>query len=299
MKKLILLAAIAVAALDTAAAAPAATANVTITKAGYLPSTVTIGAGDSVAFTNTDTAAHQVVFSKTTGVTCTPNPLVLQATQSGTCTFATAGTFAYHDAQAKKMKGTVAVQAAPSSVTLTASPLVLVYGGHATLSGAVSNHAAGEKATIDAQQCGESASKTLATVTTTAGGTFGYTAQPLMQTTYTVRWKSTTSSAATVRVRPRIHVGRVAPHRYSVRVSAAQSLAGKAISFQRYNRLRGTWITVKRVPLVSGPSAVAPTVVSAATIRVRVPARTRVRVVLPSAQAAPCYLAGTSNVIFS
>jgi plastocyanin len=299
MKKLILLAAIAVTALGAAAPAPAATANVTITKAGYLPSTVTIRTGDSVAFTNTDTAAHQVVFSKTTGVTCTPNPLVLQATQGGSCSFATAGTYAYHDAQNKKMKGTVVVQGAPSSVTLTVSPVVVVYGGHATLSGTVSNHAVGEKVTIDAQQCGESSSKTLANVTTTTGGAFSYTAQPLMQTTYTARWKSTTSPAATVRVRPRIHVGRVAPHRYSVRVYSAQSLAGKVISFQRYNRSRGTWITVKRVPLVSGPSAVAPTIVSAATVRVRVPARTRVRVVLPSAQAAPCYLAGTSNVIFS
>src|SRR5947209_17799403 len=121
MKKLSMVLAVAVTALAAAAPTPAATANVTITKAGYLPATVTIRTGDTVAFTNTDTAAHQVVFSKTTGVTCTSNPLVLQAAQSGSCTFATAGSYAYHDAQAKNMKGTVVVQAAPASVTVSAA----------------------------------------------------------------------------------------------------------------------------------------------------------------------------------
>src|SRR5665811_885547 len=92
MRKLLLLAVVAVSLVVTAAAA-AKTVTVTITAKGYVPSSTTIAAGDSVQFVNSATAAHQVVFKKTTGITCTPNPVVLQPTQTATCKFASAGTY--------------------------------------------------------------------------------------------------------------------------------------------------------------------------------------------------------------
>jgi plastocyanin len=282
------------------APARAANANVTIAKAGFVPATVTIGVGESVTFTNSDTTAHQVVFSKTTGITCTPNPLALQPTQSGSCTLAAAGTYAYRDPTQKgNFKGTVVVQGAAASVTLAVSPKLVVYGGKVTLTGTVSSHAAGEKVTVQAQQCGENAAKPMATVTTTSGGAYSYAAQPLRNSVYTVKWKTATGTGTTVSVRPRLQLGKVAPHRYSVRVYAADSFAGKVVSFQRYNRLRSIWVTVKRVTLRPGATAVSPTIVSSATFGARVAVRSRVRVVLAQAQAAPCYLLGRSNLIYS
>src|SRR5215471_1374139 len=83
--------------LAISGAAEAKTATVTITKNGYVPNSLTIAQGDTVQFTNSDTVAHQVSFKASTGVTCSPNPLVLQPAAAGSCTFATAGSYSYSD----------------------------------------------------------------------------------------------------------------------------------------------------------------------------------------------------------
>lgn len=298
MKKLILI--LAAATLVFAAPAGAADQTVTITKNGFVPSSVTVGSGERVTFTNADTAPHQIVFQKSTGVTCTPANLVVQPAQSAVCTFATAGSYSYTDANQKNLKGTVVVQAANAvpGITLAVSPVTIVYGGSATLSGTLASHAANEKVTIDAQPCGASA-KPITTVTTTTGGSYTFAVQPLKNTTYTARSKNSTSSPVTVKVRPRMRLGKVAAHKYSVRVYAADSLVGKVVAFQRYNRARSSWVTVKTVTLAAGPAAVSPTVISARTFTSSVRKGLRVRAVLGAAQATPCYLAGVSNSIYS
>src|SRR5205823_11713769 len=130
--------------------------------------------GDVVQFTNADTVAHQVVFKTTTGVTCTPAPLVLQAAQSGTCTFATAGSYTYNDPNVKgnTFRGSVTVTAPAETVTLAAAPLVVAYGGKVTLSGALSSHTAGQNIDVLAQRRGQSAATKLTTVQTAAAGAF-------------------------------------------------------------------------------------------------------------------------------
>jgi len=77
-KILLMLVAVCAVAVAMTAVAVAKTVTVTITKAGFVPNAVTIAQGDAVQFTNSDTAAHQVTFKKTTGITCTPATLVLQ-----------------------------------------------------------------------------------------------------------------------------------------------------------------------------------------------------------------------------
>src|SRR4051794_19882242 len=141
MRKLFLLFA-AAAMLAVTGAASAATATVTITKAGYVPSSTTIAQGDSVQFVNSDTTVHQVTFKSTTGVTCTPNPLVLQPSQTGTCTFATAGNYTYSDPNAKgnTFKGTVTVTGAAEAISLAAAPRLVAFGGKVSLSGVLSTH---------------------------------------------------------------------------------------------------------------------------------------------------------------
>ena len=302
MRKLLILIG-AVAALAVTGAA-AATVTVSITKNGYVPKAVIIAVGDSVQFTNTDTVAHQVVFKKTGGVTCAANPLVLQPAQSGTCTFRNAGSYSYSDPNVKgnTFRGTVTVTGpAPSAhtLTLTVKPRIVVYGGKVALSGLLSSQKVGENVDILAQACGQSAATKVTTVQTASGGAFIAVVTPRQNTVYTVKVKNTTSNAASEKVRPRLRLGKVAPHRYSLRVFAVQSFAGKYATFQRHNGTLQRWVNVKRVLLRANSTGVAPTVISSVTFRSSIRARLQIRVVLAQLQVGTCYVAGRSNVILS
>jgi len=300
MRKLVLLA-VALVALAVVVAAGAKTVTVSITKNGYVPSDVTLAAGDTIQFTNTDTVAHQVELKSPTGVTCAPSPLVLQPAQSGSCTFATAGKFTYSDPNVRgnTFRGSVTVTGAAETLTLAAKPLIVVYGGKTTLSGAVSTQKVGENVDLLATACGQTAASKATTVATTTGGAFSALVQPLKNTAYTAKLRNTSSQAVTVKVRPRLRLGKVAAKRYSLRVSASQSFAGKYATFQRYNATLRRWVNVKRVLLRANSTGVAPTVISSVTFRSSLSGRPRIRVVLPQLQVGACYMAGTSNAILS
>ena len=92
-----------------------------------------------------------------------------------------------------------------------------------------------------------------------------------MQTAYTVKSKNLTSSAATVGVKPRLRLAKVARHRYSLSVFAAQSFAGKSATFERYRPALKRWRAVQRVLLHANSSGVAPTVITSATYVPTVP----------------------------
>jgi plastocyanin len=283
-----------VAGLARPSGTPAAT--VKITKTGYSPNAVSIIAGESVAFANSDTAAHTVNFKSTTGMHCSSAiPLVLPAGQSASCTFSTAGKFNFSDATNKgnKFKGTVTV-AAPL-VSSFRAPAKVLYGRKATVTGTLVSKQAGTALKVLALQCGAKKATQVATITSATGGTFSYPASPLMRTAYTVTSKNLSSPAATVKVVPIVRLARAGKHRYAVRISAAQSFAGKFVSFQRL-RLRH-WRGVKRVLLKANSTGVAPTVVTSAKFRSSLRRGVRVRVVLTQKQAGACYLAGRSNTI--
>ena len=300
-KLLVLIGAIAALAVTGAAAG---TITVSITKNGYVPKALTIAVGDSVQFTNTDTVPHQVVFKKTGGVTCAPNPLVLQPAQSGTCTFGNAGSYSYSDPNVRgnTFRGTVTVTgpAPPAdTLTLTVKPRIVVYGGKVALSGLLSSQKVGENVDILAQACGQTAATKVTTVQTATGGAFIAVVTPRQNTVYTVKVKNTTSNAVSEKVRPRLRLGKVAPHRYSLRVFAAQSFAGKYATLQRYSGTRHRWVSIKRVLVRANSTGVAPTVISSVTFRSSIRARLKIRVVLPQLQVGTCYVAGRSNVILS
>lgn len=290
-----------VASLVLVGVAAAKTVAVSITKNGYVPNAATIAVGDTVQFTNSDTVAHQVTFKTATGVTCTPNPLVLQPTQAGSCTFASPGSFAYDDPNVKgnTFRGTVTVtgQVPAETLTLSAKPQSVVYGGKVTLTGTLSNQKVGENVEVLATACGQTAATKVTTVQTTTGGVYTAVIQPLSNTVYTVKAKSTASPAVTVKVQPRLRLGKVAAHRYSLRVSAAQSFAGKVGTLQRYNPTLARWIKVKTVLLRSNSTGVAPTVITSASFRSTVAAGLKIRVVLPQLQVGSCYAAARSNTI--
>jgi len=297
MRKLLLFV-LATLTLASGASGAAPSATVQVTRAGFVPASVSIKTGESVAWTNLDTAAHQVVFKQRNGVGC-GQPLVLQPTATGSCTFTKTGKFAYSDPTQKGagFKGTVTVAQGPLAVTLAAAPTVVTYGGRSTLSGSISTGAGGEKVDVLDQPCGESALARLSTVTTTTGGGYSYAAQPTRNTTYQARYKSAQSGTVAVKVRPAIRLSRLAARRYSVRVTAAVSFRGRLVAFQRYSASAARWVTVKRVTLTRTTAGISPTQVSSATFRATVKGRPKVRAVLPPSQAGACYLAGVSNTI--
>ena len=122
MRKLLLLALVPL-ALAFAAPATAAT-PVLITSGGFDPVQITVGAGDTVTWTNNDSIKRQVVADG--GAFTSP---VLLPDQSWSYRFARAGAFAYHDQLKSAQKGTVTVRGtATRSVTITAGQRAVTLG---------------------------------------------------------------------------------------------------------------------------------------------------------------------------
>jgi plastocyanin len=296
--------AIAIAAsLAAVPGADAATVTISITKNGFAPSPASASTADTVQFTNTDTVAHQVVFKTTSGVKCSPSPFALQPAQSGTCTFASAGTFAYSDPNAAgtTFQGslTVTAPAPPDTLSLFAEPQSAIYASKVTLTGQLSSRKAGENLVVLATPCGRSEVTKAATLQTVSGGEYSVDLRTQRNTVYTAQVGATKSEPMSVKVSPRVRLGRVGAHRYSVRVFAAQKFAGRYATFQRYNASRGLWVFVKRVFLHSNSTNILPTVISSVAFRSTLPPRAKIRALLPQSQAGSCYLPGTSNVIRS
>ena len=287
MRKSLLL--LVVMAFAFAVPAYANAANVTITMAGFAPSAVTIGRGDSITWTNTDTTNHQVISDK--GGFASP---ILRTGESYSFTFRATGNFAYKDALGEKkrqLKGSVVVKAAPvpaASVTLTASTLRVVYAGSVTLSGTVSNRQMGEKVTLLARKYGDASFTAVATLATGSNGSWSYAVKPTIGTGYQARFKSATSSTTNVGVRPRVSFVVNTGARFSTRVVAARSFVGRYVQFQRRSSL-GQWVTVKRVRLNAS---------SAAIFRATLPrGSSSLRIALSVNQAGSGYLAGISRTI--
>lgn len=288
MRKLIVLIGLA-AALVVAAPAATADQSIVISAAGFTPRNVTINVGDTVTWSNTDTRAHQVVVDRVCSIT-------VQPASTGTCTFRTAGRFDYREPTQNRnqWRGTITVRAAAVGVTIAASPRVVTYLGATTLSGAVSTAQPNERVSVRAQPCGTTSFASLATVTTTTGGAWTLGARPQKTTVYEAQWRGATARA-TVTVRPRVTLRKLTRGRFAVRVSAAQAFGGKVAVLQRRTST-GSWVRVRYVTLrVLGGTA--PTVISGANVRANIRVGTRVRAVIGAAQVAPCYAAGTSNIV--
>jgi plastocyanin len=96
--------------------AAAADAPVAISGFAFNPASVTVSVGDSVTWTNNDGVGHTATADDASFTTGT-----IAAGGSGSATFATAGTFAYHCTIHPAMTGTVIVQAAAGGGGTTAT----------------------------------------------------------------------------------------------------------------------------------------------------------------------------------
>ena len=244
-----------VAAFVLALPAPsnAAVIAIKISATGFTPKTVTINQNDAVKWTNADKVNHQLVANN--GAFASG---ILKPGETYSFTFTTAGKFGYHDALHPSLTGTIYVKGPPPSVTVAVSVPIISYGDQTTISGAVSSAKANEAVLVLAQPYGSSAQQ-IATLMTGASGTFAYTTQPTILTTYTVKWKTATSQTVTVQVRPKLTLNRTTATRLFAKITATPSFAGRTIYLQRRSKF-GQWVTVEKLKLgpLSGRSFKAP-----------------------------------------
>ena len=235
------------AALAVAAPAQSATINVRITKTGFSPSSVRINFGDTVKWTNADSANHQVVADN--GSFASP---ILKPGESYSFTFKTAGRFPYHDAIHPALKGVIRVNGPPPSLTFGATNPIVVYGTQTTLNGTVSNKRANETVTLFYQPYGQTSPIQLAVVQTTTGGVFSFTTTPTIYTAYWAQWRKTNSQQAVVQVKPKITFTPRGSRFYTTVRAADHSWAGHFVYLQRLSRF-GQWVTTLKLKL--GPKS--------------------------------------------
>ena len=140
-----------------------------------------------------------------------------------------------------------------------------------------------------AEPFGATSFSMLSSMTTTAGGLWTDVVKPTIETSYEAKWKSATSSTATVKVRPLITLTLVSlsTRSFSTKVTAARSFAGKFVLVQR---LSSSGVAIlKKVTLDASSSA---------SFHVRLHrGRSRLRVVMPTSQTAPGYITAMSKVL--
>jgi plastocyanin len=242
MRRLLLLLG-AVATLSVSSSAGAATTGIKITRTGFSPKTVTIGFGDSIVWTNTDTAQHQIVADS--GSFASP---ILKQGQSYTFTFKTAGKFPYHDAIRPSLRGTVTVKGPPPSLTIGASAPIVVAGQASTIAGTVSNQKTGENVTVYAQPYGTASPVQVAVVQTVTGGSYSYTVTPAILTSYFAQWKSVKSAPVSVQVKPKLTFMPQGRRFYTKVLAPDHSFAGRFVYLQRRSAF-GQWVTIAKLKL--------------------------------------------------
>jgi len=80
------------------------------------------------------------------------------------------------------------------------------------------------------------------------GGAFTYTSTPTALTYYSVKWKSASSQAVVVQVRPKLTLNRMSATRLFAKITASHPFEGRSILLQRRSSF-GQWVTVEKLKL--------------------------------------------------
>jgi len=268
-------------ALLCATAVGAATTTIQITKNGFTPSSVTVTAGDTVTWHNADTHTHQVVADN--GSFASP---ALAPNASWSYTPSKSGKVGYRDAYATTHKATLTVSAPPATLSLTPSLGTVIYGSSTNVSGTVSNNVTNEAVSLTSQAYGKSV-QSVASTTTTTGGTFFFGVTPTIQTTYTAHYRSANSTPVTVNVAPRVGFGQNGSL-FIAKVTSDLGYTGHFVIVQKRNAVGG-WYSFKRVYL--GDS-------SRATFRLKLAkGHYTLRLYLPPSQAGAGYVQSFSRLM--
>jgi hypothetical protein len=182
--------------------------------------------------------------------------------------------------------------AAGDAVTIRANHAIAEDGVPLLLSGAVSNGRRGEAVTIEQDDCGPIPWHPLRTVRTGEGGGWVSFAGGDENFRLRARWKRSVSKVIRIGVRPELTLAGV-PGSLRVIIRAYDWFGGKTAQLQR---ARGTkWETVATAKLVKRGSA-GQYAQTWGTFTKRV-GPGLYRAVLPTASAAPCYVAGFSGAL--
>ena len=144
---------------------------------------------------------------------------------------------------------------AGAAVTLTASAAKVISRHAVTLTGRIASGHANESVAIFAQRFASGSFAAVATVLTDAGGNWSLVVRPGIGTTYKAVWNGSTSSTATVGVRPSVSLRTRPRQRFSTHVLAGRSFAGRTVQLQRH-LLSGRWLTIARARLNSSSTAI-------------------------------------------
>jgi len=284
-------------ALLLAAPAPATSIKVELTENGFSPAKVTLRAGDSISWVSTGGGDHRLVCK-----TCSFRSNTLKDDDSYGFTFLHPGTFTVTDQLNGNRTATVTVKKAPASVDVEAAPTTLPYGKTVMVTGTVSGRRGGEAVEILAQKCIAPDINVVATVKSKKGGAFSYRARPSQVTSFHARYaaKSGTIVSPIVRVSvaPIVTLNELAPGKFSIRVTAGRAFLGKAVMFQRFVTKQHRWVTSRVVLLDRQSHAASPlknSSVSSTVLTSKLHKGTKVRAVLRSFQALPCYTTAWSK----
>jgi hypothetical protein len=144
--------------------------------------------------------------------------------------------------------GDATFMTAGPAVTLAASTGTIVARRGVMLSGTVASGRANETVVVFAQRFTNPSFTALATVLTSAGGTWKLAVKPMISTTYKGVWNGSTSLTVTVAVRPAVTLRTLPRSRFTTRVLAGRSFAGRTVQLQR-RLLDGRWLTIARADL--------------------------------------------------
>src|SRR5262249_10436267 len=189
------LALVALALLTIPSALSATTKNVDITTVGFTPNRVTIDFGDTVTWTNKDTANHQVLADQL----AFPTSAVLGPNQTYSYKFTKSGNFDYRDALNTNRRGTGVVR---TGLPITAAPAQVGYGKPSTLSGSIWSGAPGDRVNIDAMECGKTTFTRVTSVKTAANGAWSSPVKPTLNTVYQASWRNAKSAQLPAKVAP-------------------------------------------------------------------------------------------------
>jgi hypothetical protein len=188
------------------------TTTVQLTSTGPQPASVTVGVGDVVSFVNADAQNHSVV-STVLGFI---SPVIYPG-QTYSHTMDTPGKFSYTQTNFGPPKKGMIVVTVNGSVQLTANRPSVVYGGSVVLSG--KSPLPGRPVTVSTQPAGHHHGKAwtdLATLPTSADGSFSTVVRPTMNSSYRVTVVAKLlSQPVTVGVKPRLTIA-AAPLKLSV-----------------------------------------------------------------------------------
>jgi hypothetical protein len=188
---------------------------------------------------------------------------------------------------------------AAESISISAYPTVLKWGGTTTVTGGVGSGQSGIDVYLESRACDKTAWEIVAGPHTEEAGRFAVDIGAGINRLIRARVEGATSNVLAIRQRPSVTLQQRPPGRFWVHVNATRPFWQKRVVLQRYVPSSRNWRDIRSVRLTdSGSSPGSPfTWAETEKFREQIAKGTLIRATLPLSQAKPCYVAGYSNML--